>query len=267
MIRKWWAFGIILVLIGILWSPAIAVTSNDGSLQNTQNDIGRFLRVNCYEYKPDGSIQKTTILQSKSEHLKMKIALSSASSVDEKLRVYEKYGLIPSNVTVQSMKERFDQYLNRKNITTPVVNEYVDHLKKNSDIVVVLNTNCKIYAVCQYGIHLIVGMSPITRFWNAIIYWLWFYWVYSFHLPQILPPLYLPGFDLCDFNVNAFSIVEASEGDRPDDTGNLELSWMMMFGFVGYCVEYIPLPLINYANEYIGYTAYVQAVGKPHSYE
>lgn len=259
--------GLIFLLLVITWSPVINASRDEGVHETKQDPEDRFIRVVCSEYQSDGSIEKISILLLKSDYLEMRQAFLRTTSMEEKLGVYQRYGVIPSTVTIQSMKEKFDSYLLTTKMNTSSIKKYTDQWNSRMDIDVVLNTNCKVYAVCQYGIHLILGMSPITRFWNMIAYWLWFFWVDYYHLPELLPPLYLPGFDLIDFNVNAFSIVQVTEGDRPDDSANLELSWMIMGGFVGYYVEYIPLPLVNYGNEYIGYTAYIQAVGRPHEYK
>jgi hypothetical protein len=116
MKRKCLVIGIILLFIGVSLSPAISAESIPEISTLNRSIEKTVVRLWCYEYKPDGTIEKTTIVLSRNTHREMTQTLSLTTSMEEKLAVYQRYGIIPSNVTIQGMKKNFDQYLIMKNI-------------------------------------------------------------------------------------------------------------------------------------------------------
>lgn len=257
--KKWLAVGIILMFVVLSWSPVTHAGNTVGFSSIDHHIEKTVVRVNCYEYKSDGSIEKTTILIPKSEYLKMTQNLSLTTAMEEKLKVYQRYGIIPTHVTIQKMKEHYDHYLISKNINVSAIQKNVNHRKPISEVVVISNSNCKIDASGQYGIHMNIGMSMITRFWNFIALFL----EYSWDLPK---PPYLPGIDLCDFNINAMGLVKVYLGGPYPNITWFDFFIMMLFGFVGYYIEFTPFPLFNFGNVYIGYTVLINVVGKRGSY-
>ena len=254
MKRKCLAVGIILLFVGIACSPV----TNAGNIQEIST-INRYpekglVRVHCYEYKSDGVIEETLILLPKSEHLKMTQALLLTTSMDEKLEVYKTYGIIPSNETIQKMREKYDQYLIMKNINVSAIQEYRSHLKTAFPPRFILNLNCKIEAGGSFGININLGTNAITQFWNAIA-------LYNYVINGIAP-FYLPGIDLGAFSLGILGFVDVSEGTFPDKYERLAFFSMILLGFVGYYIEVIPLPIFNIGSAgYFGYTVFVLAIG------
>jgi hypothetical protein len=128
------------------------------------------------------------ILLSRSEQLKMRQFLSLSTSFEEKLGVYKEYGIIPSNITIQKMKEKFDLYLLTKNIDIAAIQNHV--FPRKNIFGLVFNLNCKINVMGRLGIHLNLGMSAITQFLNFIAICLW---------KCSGSPSFIHGGDLCDF--------------------------------------------------------------------
>jgi hypothetical protein len=247
--------GIILLFLGISCSPVITA-ENIQQLSPSNHYLEKTLvPIRRYEYKSDGSIEKTSILLPKNEYLKMTQNLSLTGSLEEKLRVYQGYGVIPSNVTIQQMKENFNHYLRTQNINISAIQKYSAYCKKTADRTNIRYTNCSIDATSQFGIYVNVGMSALTRFWNFIA-------LCFFQITRI-GPLWLPGIDLCDVNVNGMGIVQAYLGGIHPSITFFGFFMMILCGFIGFFIEFLPLLFFNFANEYIGYTVFFQATGLP----
>jgi|GEM_PF-1846544 hypothetical protein len=266
---KWLTIGIIFLFLGIACSPGL--TAEKIQEQSTIDQYPEItpVRIHCYEYNSDGCIEKNTILLPKNEYRKMTQALSLTSSLEEKLGVYQRYSVIPSDVTIQSLKEQFDYYITTKNINVSAIKKYVNVRETISEINEITNSHCKIQAGGQLGIHINVGMSPITRWGNFIQFpFFWNVWVFYLGLPELFfMPLYIPGIDLCDFNIDFLGgYVTTSDGDLPDGEASFWTMAMIILGFIGYYVEDIPLPFFNINNNYFGYAAFIKAVGKPIEY-
>ena len=254
LVGKGLAVGIILLFIGIACSPVINANKVDELFKVKQNPEDKLVQVNCYEFKSDGSIEKTTILLPKSEHLKMTQALSLTTSIEERLEVYKKYGVLPSNVSIQKIKENYDQYLNAKKINVPAIQEYAENYKNIRPLGIWMNTHCKISASIGLGININFGMSAITQWWNVIAA-LIYQWRYMYIW------LFLPGIDLSAFSFCVGAFIETWDGIFPDSSWDLDFCTMILLGFVGYYVEVIPLPIVLIFGEYLGYTVSVLVTG------
>jgi hypothetical protein len=253
MKTNWLAVGIILLLIGISYSPVITAEKTSDLSTTSQYHEKTVVPVHCYEYKSDGTIEKTLILLPKNEYLKMTQNLSLTTSLDEILRVYQRYGVIPSNVTTQKMKENFDEYLMRKNINISAVQKYYD--SSSDTFRVIENSYCQIETSAALGIHLHLGMTAITQFWNAIEK---YHYTYGNHQPT-----YISGKDFCDVTINIDGLVHVSNGTSPGSFVIFSIYGMFLLGFVGYYVTTLPLPMLNIANDWcLGYTVYLLAAGK-----
>jgi hypothetical protein len=254
LIVKGLVVGIILLFIGLSLSPGInaenvhEVSILDHSLKMVP------VRVLCYEFKPDGTIKKNTILLPRSEHQNMIQALLLTTSSDEKLKIYQRYGIIPSNVTIQSMKENYDYFLNEKNIDVSVIQKYVTPRKTTLGLKYVFNINCKIEVGGFFNFHFIVGMSAFTRYWN----------LYG------ITPFEIPGIDLCNLRFTGMGEVDIENGILPDSDSSLDSMISIVLGFVGYYIVpfvyetffAIPFPLFEFASDFFGYAVFIYAMGK-----
>jgi len=254
MKRKWLAIGIILLFVGIAYSPVINASKVDGLFKIKQNVDDKLVQVNCYEFKYDGNVEKTTILLPKSEHLQMRTALSLTSSIDEKLEVYQNYGVLPSNVSIQKIKENYNQYLIAKKINVTAIQEYVSSHKTLSHLGIVMNNNCKIAAQVGGGININIGMSVITQWRNGIKSMVEGFW--GLHLGKYWNSSDLSGFSLCILSGGL-----TSNGTLPDTSWDFLYSTLILLGFVGYYIEVLPLPIILLSGDYLGYTVSIMVVG------
>jgi hypothetical protein len=55
--------------------------------------------------------------------------------------------------------------------------------------------------------------------------------------------------------------IDVSEGIFQDYTSTLTPMILIMFGFVGYFIVDLPLPVFHNGAEYLGYTAFIFATG------
>ncbi len=248
--RKWLIIGISLLFVGITYSPVSDANKVDELFTIKQIPSEKSIQIHCYEYKSDGTIEKTIISLPKSEYHEMKQALWQITSLEEKLDVYQRYGIIPSNITIQQMKEKYDQYLITKNIDIDAPRNQVPTRKNIFGLV--LNFNCKINVMGRMGIHLNLGMSAVTQFLNFIAIFL--------HNGSGSPS-FVQGIDLCDFCCYVLGDIDVSEGVFQDYTSTLAPMTMMMLGFVGYFIVDFPLPMFHYGAEYLGYTVFIFATG------
>ncbi len=254
MKRNWLAVGIILLFVGIACSPVINASTVDGLFKIKKNPEERLVRVNCYEFKSDGSVEKTTILLPRSEHLQMRTALSFTTSIEEQLEVYQKYGVIQSNVSNQKIKENYNEYLITNKIDVTAIQEYTSSHKTIMPPGIVMNNNCEITAQVGGGININIGLSAITQWRNGIKSMMERFW--GLYLGRYWNSSDLSGFSLCLFSGGL-----TLNGTLPDTSWDFLYSTLILLGFVGYYIEVLPLPIILLSGDYLGYTVSVMVAG------
>jgi hypothetical protein len=257
MKRKCLAVGIILLFIGTTFSSVIEANRVDnGLLKIKQNVEEKLVRVNCYEFKSNGSIEKTTIMLPKSEHLQMRKALSSTTSSEERLEVYKKYGVLPANVTIQKIKEDYEQYLQAKKINVAAIRKYANTHKTKPLFDITINFNCRIDAIITLGISIDFGTNAIVQYWNSIVYL-----YYGLFYDPALLKWFLPGIDIGVFSNTLSGIIQTWNGTFPDTYSGPLFLKMILLGFVGYYLEDLALPIFCIYGEYYGYAVSVIATG------
>ncbi|MCU0850230.1 MAG: hypothetical protein MUC80_03020 [Candidatus Thermoplasmatota archaeon] len=259
MKRKWLAVGIILLFVGFSVSSIVNASTVDNELLKIKhNSQENLVKVNCYEFKSDGSIEKTTILLPKSAHFQMRQALSLTTSLEKKLEVYKKYGIVPSDASIQNIKENYNQYLSAKKINIPAIPKLMSSHEIIQPSGIMVNNHCEIAAVVGLGINVNLGMSAWTQWWNG--FWAMIIDALDLYLD---PPysFFIPGIDLYGFSICMRTFGWTWNGTLSDTQWDFGYGTMLLLGFIGYYVEEFPLPLVLFIGEYVGYTVSVMAAG------
>jgi len=251
--KKLIATGIIFLFIGVAVAPSNTANKVDELLKIKQNLQEKFIPVNRYEFKSDGSIEKTTILLPQREYLQMRQDLSLTHSIDENFNVFKKYGILPSDASFQKIKENFDQSLKVKKINITAIQNYVRNQKIFRFFGVTINSHCKISVGAAQGIKLNLGMNAIIKYYNILAF-LGSIFSYSY-------PFYLPGIDLFDFCFSFAGVIDTWDGVLPNSSMRFYLFTMLLVGFVGYCIDLVPVPFYLAIEVYNGYAAFILGAG------
>jgi hypothetical protein len=251
--KKGLVVGVVLLFIGTTFSSVVEASKVDNGLLKIKQKVEyKLVRVNCYEFKSDGTIEKTTIMLPKSEHFQMRKSLSLTTSTEERLEVYKKFGVLPANVTIQKIKKGYNHYLQTKKINVAAIRKYANSRKTSPLLNVIINFNCRIDAIITLGISVDFGANAIIKYWNAIVAFLYYL---HFNL------FYLPGIDLGVISSSLSGIVQTWNGTFPDSYTGLLFLKMIILGFVGYYLEDVPLPIFCIYGDYFGYAVSVIATG------
>jgi hypothetical protein len=254
MVRKYLAVGIILLFIGVAVAPSISANNGDELLKIKQSLVRKVFPVTRYEYKPDGSIEKTTIRLSQRECLQLNQALSFTTSLEEKIEVCKKYSVLPPGASLQKIKSNFNQSLIVRKINITAIQNYVRNHNLFRFFGITLNSMCSVFISTVKAIRFNYGMNAILRYFNVLIL-IWGFITQSFNY------IYIPGIDLFDCSLSVLANAQTANGILPNSSMYLSLCLMMMVGFVGYAIDLTLLPFITYLEFFVGYTAFILALG------
>jgi len=256
ILRKCLAVGIILPFIGTAVIPSINASINNQSIQERLPPATtKTIEVIRYEYKSDGSIEKKVLEVPQNEVRAFQDELRFAQTTEEKLDLYKKYNLVPQNVSMDTLRKNFNEYVQRVNSTKTSIENYaqnintIQHLKRSSYIQIVINTDCTVDGGDVFTLRFTFGLSPIIGRINLFLLILF---------NARFPDMQLPSADLLMVHISGIGdiLTEGTLGIRY--CGGMPF-FLLMTGFVGFrCI--VPFFLTDW---FIGDSKQVFAVSGP----
>lgn len=242
ILRKCLAVGIILPFIGTAVIPSINASINNQSIQERLPPATtKTIEVIRYEYKSDGSIEKKVLEVPQNEFRTFQSEFHIAKTTEEKLDLYKKYDLIPQNVSMETLRNNFNDYVGRvskskitiENCTQNLISEKVS--KSNSYYKRILNTYCTVEADGIGSLRFGLGLSVILGRINVLTnYFL------NFNFPSI---------DIIILRLSLMGGVETTGESGHQDCYGIYFLWSLI-GFVGYCFI-APLFIVE---QFLGFT-------------
>jgi len=227
VLRKSRVVGIILLFVGITFSPVIsayddAIVSKTFSVPKNVD----MTPITVLEYKPDGTIGKSVVKMSREEAEKLRTELDGADDTSLRLSIYKKYGLIPQDVTLVTLQAGLTENAQRLGLTRQKLeqiasidrNLFLSHGNQISLKFININMFCNVDGDFVMSILLPIGLSFFT-----------FYILRQYEFKVL---------DLRDTILSLFSGIVTTNGLLPDFWSQHGFSFTKIIGFVGYL--YIP---------------------------
>jgi len=244
----------ILVLLIINLVICVSITPNFYA-----NDTKTFnVRGNDYfdiiitEYKSDGSSEKIikSISQKQAEQLVRD--LKEVKDLEEVLTLYQNYGLISKDVTVEQLRVGMEKKKQSLGLTQEKLNELSSEMNTfmNKRLFFsgffekrATNYLCSVSILFMFSLKLFFGLSVLTAIINFLLDT---YFDISFYIPSI---------DLLDICVSFLGSFSAKNGIKPDIDGSGILAFIMA-GFVGFHFSFPPRIFVSALNEFVGFSAF-----------
>ena len=250
MIRKWLAIGIILLFVGVTIAPTIYANNNTTvSKQFLLPKNEDIVPITVLEYKADGTIRKSIVKLSGNDVEKLRIELDGADDTSLQLSIYKKYGLIPQNVTMETLRTGLTKNAQRMGLTQQKLEQLASKdrnlffSQENQMSLKCININmfCDVEGDFIMSVLLPMGLSLFT------------YYILRYYEFKIL--------DIRDSILSLFSGIVTTNGLLPDFWSQHAWSFTKIIGFIGY-YAYIPVdpPSLSYLY-CIGSALYIRTLG------
>ena len=245
MKRKWLAIGIIVLFVGIAFSPAISaydytIFSKAFSLPMKDDMVS----ITVLEYKPDGTIGKSIVKLSTIQVESLRAELNDVKGLDKQLSIYKKYNLIPQDATAEKLRLGMEEKAQRLGVTNKKIKDFIT--KFNSTYspqrlkFFCMNFKCIVEGSIIMGLRFLGGTSFFTSVIN--------FFSYYFYLPL------LKSIDLFQIYMAVWGTFMSYNGTLPDSYIDGLIYLALLFGFVGYVLLINPpLFIITIACLYSGY--------------
>jgi hypothetical protein len=257
--EKTLVIGIILLLLALVFSsPTSAYQPNTLFSSHTMLK-GNSVRLIISEYQADGSITRVPIVMSRDEFNSLKNELREAQTFDGQLSVYNKYDIIPDNVTTKTLYAGMMEKAKEMGFSDSQENIVCSqhHGKKNafqnpSSRVILWDNDSKIGGENYLNLKIHLGSSSLTSNINFLL---------GMSLLRNKSSFLFPSADILDIYKSYYVWIKTSNLSV-DGKNSVTLT---MTGFVGYMIDLspivflsnilaiLPFPFISLASFYVGY--------------
>lgn len=259
--------GIIVLLLILAVAPSIngktervKTINKTKSNSNLCSKTNKLVTLTVTEYKPDGGIEKRTINLSYDRFIEMREKINNAHEKNERLSVFKQYNLIPQDITTEKLRLGMKKKAEQIGLTMEKIEDIANTIQSRrqnlNGFSVVMNALCQVEGSAWIGRRFYGGFSWFTSFINGIIFW------YSLEFNKTMPPI--PSVDLVDFGL-AMGEMHTKNGLFPNNgEGGFFMMAYLMAGFVGYVVEFLPIPIVRNAfggEVFIGFAALAFSAG------
>lgn len=228
MKTKCLAFGIILLFIGIAYSPIVSAyddsrASKIFSIPTKDEPV----TITVLEYKPDGTIGKSIVKMSREQADEFQKETTDAKDFDKRLSIYKKYNLISQDVTSETLQAGLEENARRLGYTQQKLEEIALNYRSVflnyrsggilQDFKIYINMFCKIEGWFATPF-ILLPIGPI------------FFNVYILRRFGDLFKI----FGLRNRIITEASYVKATNGLLPDFETEIQFSFTKIIGFIGY---------------------------------
>ena len=229
--KKVLTVGIILLFLTIGFSPLINAHNNTTLTKvSLITQIKDVIPITVLEYKPDGTIEKTTIRMSREQANAFREEMRNAQDLDIKLSIYKKYNFISGNITVDVLRKWMEEKSQRFNL----LNE-IDHSKSNH---IFFNLACSVSGYCQLNYN---GWFFVIPFGTSLI---------TMHQGRFSP---VPSVDVIDYIIGACEFRSIGLLGSKSCGGGI----IKMVGFVGFMYTFWHNAE---GREFDGFSLYVRGI-------
>jgi len=251
--KKLLAVGVIVLFLGLAIAPSInAIVDGSKPKLFSRNADDKTVKLVVYEYKADGTIEKNIVRLSYEKLNELKEEMQTVENIEERLSILKEYNLLPQDVTLEKLRAGMEEKAQRVGLTDERLEGIANRLSlRNNNRVFYMNRKCNVESFVFGGIKLNFGLSFITSVLNMLI--LYKYGYGSDFIPSIdfLKMFYVRiGFELYVANGLLPDIELGGEGGEHDPI-------MLMLGFVGYHISFIPTFFLEVFGLIFGYTNYI----------
>jgi len=239
--RKSLAIAIIAIFFGLASMPAIGEINH---LNLESEKIGwnknheKVVEIEVTQYKSDGSIEVEKVKLTQSNVSKLKSELINAKTIEERLPLLKKYGIIPQEVTPEDLKKGMYAKAESMGLSKERIQKIVPQYGTKTLIPPILIAFLsRVDAVYFFGNSLRIGLSPIIDL---------LYFIAGWGMKKI---------DFFDTCWGMFGVV-STEGLLVSHSfvGMPSITWLA--GFVGYSIKF-PLTM----HIFTGYSVMIFAIG------
>ena len=240
LIKKGLAVAVILLFIGVAFTPSISANVSRASI-----DSG-MAKITVSQYNEDGTVEKTIVKLSKEKALELAKQPKHTDDPEERFLLYKEYGLIPEDVTRVQLRQKMLSVAEQLGITgekiESICKRYVNE-RDGPDRWFAVNFLNAIEGKFIFNYNLPIGLSMFTGTPNYKL--------------DALGKNLLPSADLFYAAFTPLGIYEFLDGELPD-FHFLSLGAFLLVGFVGYVVSF---PLFGLAGYMVGYAVASFAIG------
>ncbi len=243
MVKAIWKKGMVVAAVVMLCflgvTPSLggyaATEMKERSNATTEDVQESVIKIEVNEYKPDGTIETTSVPLAQGGVNELKKALLLAKNSDERFDVLKEYGLIPEEETLDDLKQGMCERAELMGITPEKVEKLKPVIKQRPPIM--LDFFSKIDTAYLFGGSVRIGSSALIGYLNFLRGW------------------NLPKADFFDVSWGLLGMVN-SKGLLVEHSMSTFPGFVCLTGFVGYNVK---LPL--FAGVFSGYAAMTFAAG------
>jgi hypothetical protein len=224
--RKCLAVGIILLFVGIIFSPMSS--ANDKAILPktlsfpTKTDM---VSITVLEYKPDGTVEITFVNMTQEQAKRLRTEIRNTKETDARLSIYKKYHLIPQDVTDEKLKSGLEEKIQRFGPEIKKLQNFMTYIKSNNFLSdhFCIRLFCKVETWALLSLRFLFGLSFITSVINYYLY----------DLSKVLPSI-----DLFQMNIGFAGDLHTTHIILPDaEIGGLG-AILFILGFVGYSIAF-----------------------------
>jgi len=246
-LKKLLVVGVIVLFLGLAIAPSINADVDRLYLKPVTNSVFEETEeITISRYKADGTIEKTTVKLSKERALEFADRLKRTDDSDERFTLYKEYGLIPEDVTRESLRQEMLQLAERVGITEEKINSISERFIHNGNEPRLFGINFlnEIIGISGISLNLPIGLSLIIGFSN------WFFNVRDWFL--------LPSVDLFYFAIFIVGLFQFTNGLLPDFQ-TFGIGSFLLLGFVGLVAS---IPFVSVIPVIIGFSVASLVIGQ-----
>ena len=235
MLKKILTIGIIILFLGVVIQPAIATPENT-------------VEISVSRYSADSSIEKSKVMMSKERVLELRDELKDIESLDDRFSLFKEYGLIPDDVTRDSLRQEMLELADELGFTDEKIESISKRFKdkKDNERVIGINFLNYIEGAAFFTFNLPVGISLLAGLFNLFMMT---YWGNIYNAVESIDLLYA--------NLFIYGRYNFTDGMFSDFSIPLGVGFFTLLGFYGYVFS---SPILSPLAMMFGFSIYTLAI-------
>lgn len=244
--KKLLAVAVILLFFGVAFAPSINAVDRNKSRIFRDIPQGKMLRIPVLECKADGTRKTKMVSISRESAKELREKIIQVNTPEEKFLLFQQYGLIPEDLTLEQLRAEMYRFAERYDITLDKLLGLKERLERIPLIGPPRAVNFLSFNVGEgyFGLHLLLGLSFFTGVLNSILFNPWEDWYFN-------PPSFaIPSVDLFDIFLGLLEgKIESESNFSYFRTRGGSLVYLL--GFVGFVFS---VPLLIKVWGFVGFS-------------